>query len=118
MSVESLSLQEGRERLLESLAKMREFRRGSISTIYRRCGKKRCICARGEHPGHGPLTVLTFKNPVKTKTLSLRTRAAVELAREQIRCHDEFLQWCREWRDLNEKISDMKLNDALRGAAA
>ena len=31
-----------------------DFRRGSISENYRRCGKPNCACAQPDHPGHGP----------------------------------------------------------------
>src|SRR5450759_4607075 len=29
-----------------------DFRRGTVSENYRRCGKPNCACARPEHPGH------------------------------------------------------------------
>ena len=31
-----------------------DFRRGSISENYRRCGKPNCACAQPDHRGHGP----------------------------------------------------------------
>ena len=36
------------------LAATGDFRRGSISENYRRCGKPNCACAQPDHPGHGP----------------------------------------------------------------
>ena len=41
-------------RLYEQLAATGDFRRGSISENYRRCGKPNCACAQPDHPGHGP----------------------------------------------------------------
>jgi len=45
---------EQRELLLEDLPDLREILRGSLVTRFRRCGKRRCHCAREGDPGHGP----------------------------------------------------------------
>lgn len=47
-------LEQQRVRLYEQLAATGDFRRGSISENYRRCGKPNCACAQPDHPGHGP----------------------------------------------------------------
>jgi hypothetical protein len=47
-------LEQQRARLYEQLAATGDFRRGSISENYRRCGKPNCVCAQPDHPGHGP----------------------------------------------------------------
>ena len=47
-------LEQQRARLYEQLAATGDFRRGSISANYRRCGKPNCACAQPDHPGHGP----------------------------------------------------------------
>ncbi|MFZ2417381.1 MAG: DUF6788 family protein, partial [Smithellaceae bacterium] len=49
------SLEEKREHLYESLSNLGDFRRGTISVLYRKCGKKNCACTQEGHPGHGPL---------------------------------------------------------------
>src|ERR1700686_1738354 len=51
-SLEHLEAQRGR--LYARLAATGDFRRGSISENYRRCGKPNCACAQPDHPGHGP----------------------------------------------------------------
>jgi hypothetical protein len=51
-SLEDLEQQRGR--LFDELAATGDFRRGSISENYRRCGKPNCACAQPDHPGHGP----------------------------------------------------------------
>jgi hypothetical protein len=51
-SVEDLEQRRGR--LYEQLAATGDFRRGSVSENYRRCGKPTCACAQPDHPGHGP----------------------------------------------------------------
>ena len=47
-------LEQQRDRLYAELAATGDFRRGSISENYRRCGKPNCACAQPDHPGHGP----------------------------------------------------------------
>jgi len=47
-------LQQQRAQLYDELAASGDFRRGSVSENYRRCGKPNCVCAQPDHPGHGP----------------------------------------------------------------
>jgi hypothetical protein len=47
-------LQQQKMEILKKLADIGNFRRGTISVNYRKCGKKNCVCAQQEHPGHGP----------------------------------------------------------------
>jgi len=58
-------LEAERERLYEQLAATGDFRRGSISKNYRRCGKPNCACAQPDHPGHGPRYLWTRSVPGK-----------------------------------------------------
>lgn len=62
MRVVEVSLQElevRRAELLAQLGQVGDFRRGSVSVTFRRCGKANCACARPGHPGHGPRTMWT-----------------------------------------------------------
>ncbi len=53
MVVRSLEEMEAeRAGLYEQLAATGDFRRGSVSENYRRCGKPNCACAAPGHPGH------------------------------------------------------------------
>src|SRR6202044_2942586 len=55
MSESSLpELEAERDRLYAQLAVVGDFRRGSVSENYRRCGKPNCACAQPGHRGHGP----------------------------------------------------------------
>jgi hypothetical protein len=44
----------GRDRLYAQLSAVGDFRRGSVSENYRKCGKPNCACAQPGHRGHGP----------------------------------------------------------------
>ncbi len=55
MSEPSLpELESRRAGLFTRLAAIGDFRRGTVTENYRRCGKPNCACAQPDHPGHGP----------------------------------------------------------------
>ena len=91
--------------LIQELTGLEPFRRGSVNTVYRKCGKKDCICTKEGHPGHGPMATLTFKEQNTTRTRSIPP-AAVDLVQRQINARSQFLDWCNRWRALSEQISD------------
>jgi len=67
MSEPSLpELESRRAGLFARLAAIGDFRRGSITENYRRCGKPNCACARPGHRGHGPQYNLTRRVGGKT----------------------------------------------------
>lgn len=66
MSVVNPSLPEleaQRAELFARLAEVGDFRRGSVSENYRRCGKANCACAQPGHRGHGPRWLWTRTLP-------------------------------------------------------
>jgi hypothetical protein len=65
------SLEKKRENLYRDLREVGDFRRGIISVIYRKCGKKYCACAKEGHPGHGPLHLwnTTIKGKIRGQVL-------------------------------------------------
>ena len=67
------SLEKTRRSLHRQLEEVGDFKRGTISTNYRKCGKKNCICTSEGHPGHGPqyLWSTTIKGRSYAKSLKL-----------------------------------------------
>ena len=51
---QSQDLERRRKDLFRQMEHLGDFRRGTISVNYRKCGKSNCVCARKDHPGHGP----------------------------------------------------------------
>jgi hypothetical protein len=47
-------LEAERDRLYAQLNRVGDFRRGSVTENWRKCGKPNCVCAQPDHPGHGP----------------------------------------------------------------
>jgi hypothetical protein len=56
-------LEAHRARLYEQLSATGDFRRGSVSENYRRCGKPNCHCAQPGDRGHGPRLLWTRTLP-------------------------------------------------------
>ena len=47
-------LEKQRVQVVQDIAGLGDFRRGSITRITARYGKANCACHRPGHPGHGP----------------------------------------------------------------
>jgi hypothetical protein len=108
MSVTLLSLQQRREALYQRLAQTGDFRRGIISVIYRKCGKKNCACAKPGHPGHGPLHL--WNTTIKGKSYAKSVKVGPELKKyvEEINNHRSFLKLCEQLVAVNERICDLR----------
>ena len=49
-----IALTQKKDEVLAQIAKLGPMRRGSLVSIYRKCGKPNCHCAVPGSPGHGP----------------------------------------------------------------
>jgi len=95
-------------RLYEQLADTDDFRRGSVSETYRRCGKPNCVCAGEGHPGHGPRLMWTRKQP-GGKTVGRALKAdEVDQVRDQIAAYQRFVEVSRRVVEVNETICEAR----------
>lgn len=92
--------------LFAELARVGDFRRGSLNAVRRRCGKANCACARQGHPGHGPQYNLT--RWVGGKTVNVRVQPGPELDKAE----REVAAWQR-FQGLVEQIA--AVNEAICG---
>jgi hypothetical protein len=101
-------LEARRARLLERLAAVGDFRRGSVSENYRRCGKPNCACARPGHPGHGPRYLWT--RTVAGRGTRGRQLAAGEVAkvRAELGRYQEFAALSEQIAEVNEAICEAR----------
>jgi len=105
---DTLKVLEGKRRsLYKKLEDIGDFRRGTISVNYRKCGKKNCICAKPDHPGHGPQYL--WSTTIKGKSYGKNLRLGPELQKymEEIANYRSFLRLCDEIQ-LNERICDLR----------
>jgi hypothetical protein len=101
-------LETERDRLYALLAVLGDFRRGSVSENYRRCGRANCACAAPGHPGHGPRFLWT-RSAGRRKTAG-RQLAAAEVAkvRREVARHAEFTAAVEQIVEVNEKICEAR----------
>ena len=109
MSEPSLAeLEDERDRLYAQLSRVGDFRRGSVSENWRRCGKPNCACAAPDHPGHGPRFLWT-RSAGRRGTVG-RQLAATEVGkvRAEVARHAEFTAITERIAEVNEKICEAR----------
>jgi len=113
---DSLKVLEGkRKSLYQQLEKTGDFRRGTISANYRKCGKGNCICAREGHPGHGPQYL--WNTTIKGKSYAKNLKLGPELQKylDEIDNYRNFLRFCHELVQVNEEICDLRSVPEVKG---
>jgi hypothetical protein len=109
MSEPSLpELESQRAGLFARLAAIGDFRRGSISENYRRCGKQNCACAQPGHPGHGPRWLWT--RTVAGRGTRGRQLAAAEVGkvRGELDRYQEFAALTEQIVQVSEAICEAR----------
>ena len=102
------SVERQREHLYRQLQEVGDFRRGIISVIYRKCGKKNCACAKGGHPGHGPQHLWNTTIKGKSYAKSLKLGPEMQKYLDEIASHRRFVELCEEIVVINERICDLR----------
>ena len=108
MSEPSLpELEAERDRLYAQLSEVGDFRRGSVSENYRKCGKPNCACAQPGHPGHGPRFLWTRSTRGRTVGRQLAA-GEVDRVRREVARHAEFAAAVEQIAEVNEKICEAR----------
>ena len=92
-------------RLMEDLG---DFRRGTISVNYRKCGKSNCACARKNHPGHGPQYLWNVSVGGKTQARNLPVGPELEKAEREVERYHAFLRLSQELTEVNDRICQLR----------
>lgn len=103
-------LEQTRIRLYAELATTGDFRRGSVTANYRRCGKPNCVCAMPEHPGHGPRMLWTRSVAGKTKGRQLDPDE-IDKVRGEVATYERFTDLTRQVVAVNEAICEARPPD-------
>ena len=101
-------LQKERARLFLEIAELGDFRRGSISETYRRCGKPTCCCVGPDHPGHGPQYLLMTKVEGRSHAKYLRPGAALIRLQAEVKTHLRFREMVQRIVEISEEICDKR----------
>lgn len=106
---ESLAgLEERRAQLYRQLSATGDFRRGSITENYRRCGKANCACAQPDHRGHGPRYLWTRSVPGATTKGRQLSGVEVEKVRQELANNKEFVAVSEQIVEVNEAICEAR----------
>jgi hypothetical protein len=101
-------LETERDRLYAQLAAVGDFRRGSVTENWRRCGKPACWCAARGQPGHGP-RILWTRSAKGRKTVGRQLAAAeVDKVRAEVSRHAEFAAISEQIEEVSEKICEAR----------
>jgi len=102
------ALQWQRTQLYQQLQALGDFRPGTISVNFRKCGKKNCACARAGHAGHGPQYLWNTTQGGESRAQNLRLGAELEKVRKEVDNHHIFLRLCQQLVEVNEKICRLR----------
>ena len=102
------SMERKRENLYKQLEEVGDFRRGTISVTYRKCGKSNCACTQEGHPGHGPQYLWNTTIKGKSYAKNLKLGPEMEKYREEISNRQLFQKLCNEIVEVNEWICDIR----------
>src|SRR6516164_2114799 len=101
-------LEAERDRLYAQLSTVGDFRRGSVSENYRKCGKPNCACAAPGHPGHGPRFLWTRSEGRRKRVGRQLAAGEVEKVRREIARHAEFTAAVGQIIEVNEAICEAR----------
>jgi hypothetical protein len=101
-------LESKREQLYRQLMEIGDFRRGTISVTYRKCGKKNCACAKEGHPGHGPLYLWNATIGGKSVAKNFKLGVEMDKYREETSNYKKSLTIFDELIDINEQICNLR----------
>jgi hypothetical protein len=102
-------LEAERDRLYAQLSRVGDFRRGSVSENWRRCGKQNCACAQPGHRGHGPRMLWTRSGGGGGKTVGRQlAEEEVGKVRAELARHAEFTEISRRIAEVNERICEAR----------
>jgi hypothetical protein len=101
-------LEQRRKQLYAELAATGDFRRGSVSENYRRCGKPNCACAQPDHPGHGPRFLWTRSVPGRGSKGRQLSVGEVDKVRAELANYHRFAEVSEQIVAVNEAICEAR----------
>lgn len=101
-------LEAERAELLARLAEVRDFRRGSVTENWRRCGKPNCACASEGHPGHGPRWLWQRTLPGGKKMARQLAPGEVDKVRAELDAYHGFARLTDQIVAVNEAICEAR----------
>ena len=101
-------LEAERDRLYAQLSRVGDFRRGSVSENWRKCGKPNCACAAPDHPGRGPRFLWTRSEGRRKRVGRQLAAAEVDKVRRELGRHEELTAAVQQIAEVNEMICEAR----------
>ena len=101
-------LEAKRNTLYKKIMSLGDFRRGTISVNYRKCGKKNCKCAKPDHPGHGPQYLWNTTIKGKSYAKNLKIGPELQKYKDETDNYRTFMEFYREIILVNEEICNLR----------
>jgi hypothetical protein len=112
------ALEAQRDGILREIARLGDMRKGSLTEVFRACGKPSCACHRRDHPGHGPYYAFTTKVAGKTRTVQLRAGSRLDKFQREVDAYKEFRALSDKLIGVNEAICAARPEPGEPGARA
>lgn len=109
------SLEQRKQDLCQQLAGLGEFRRGTLSVNFRRCGKSNCACARPDHPGHGPQYLWNATIEGKSRAKNVALGPELEKIGQEVENYRRFQRWLEQWVEVNERLCQFRPMPEVEG---
>lgn len=112
-------LEELRSVVLDRIAAVPAFRRGSLQVGYRKCGRANCRCARPGEQGHGPrgLWTRTTKGLGGSRGQYIPV-AQIDQVRAELDNYTQFAALVEDYVELNEALCKARVGPPGRAARA
>ena len=101
-------LEERRQQLFKELTQLGDFRPGTISASYRKCGRSNCACARADHPGHGPRYQWSTTQKGKSRAQHLHLGPELVKVEKELSNYRRFAELCDELVTVSEQICRLR----------
>jgi hypothetical protein len=101
-------LEQRRKQLYQDLGPLGDFRRGTISANFRKCGKAYGACSQPRHPGHGPQFLWNATIGGQSRAQNLRLGPELEKVEQEVANYQRLVQWWDQWVEVNEKICQLR----------
>ncbi len=97
-----------RQAILREIASLGDMRRGTITEVFRSCGKPSCCCTAAKHPGHGPYYAFTMKTDGKTRTLQLRPGLRLSKISREVEAYKRFRTLTQQLLEVSDAICNAR----------
>jgi len=93
--------------VLKEISQLAEFRRGTVPSTYRKCGKAKCWCASEGVKGHVPQFLWNGTKGGESFSKNLHLGPEVEKYVEETERDHKFIELLEKFVEINEKICNM-----------